>query len=183
MVSLLRLQKNFPLKFVLSRVILKACGTESKQGNNRGKKPLASLVIQAVSIPWRVSRKTTLHMSSFGKYNRKSHLHCSEEKKRIQSQGITVGKPPLHLLSFMQSVYPDGFRGKRPSICQVSVNKTENPICTARKKKEDTSRIGHFTAMDGSEAGVDLVLKPTLLLYYVNQVVLMLTSISQGQLP
>ena len=37
MVSLLRLQKNFPLKFVLSRcVILKACETESKQGNNRG---------------------------------------------------------------------------------------------------------------------------------------------------
>ena len=29
--------------------------------------------------------------------------------------------------------------------------------------------------MDGSEAGVDLVLKPTLLLYYVNQVILMLT--------
>lgn len=52
MVSLLRLQKNFPLKFVLSRcVILKACETESKQGNNRGKIPTASLVIQAVSIP------------------------------------------------------------------------------------------------------------------------------------
>ena len=52
MVSLLRLQNNFPLKFVLSRyVILKACETESKQGNNRGKTPIASLVIQAVSIP------------------------------------------------------------------------------------------------------------------------------------
>ena len=79
-VSLLRLQKNFPLKFVLSRcVILKAYETESKQGNNRGKIPFASLVIQAVSIPWRVSRKTTLHMSSVGKYNRKSYLYCSEE--------------------------------------------------------------------------------------------------------
>ena len=52
MVSLLRLQNNFPLKFVLSRyVILKACETESKQGNNRGKTPIASLVIQAVSTP------------------------------------------------------------------------------------------------------------------------------------
>ena len=29
--------------------------------------------------------------------------------------------------------------------------------------------------MDGSEAGVDLVLIPTFLLYYVNQVILMLT--------
>ena len=52
MVSLLRLQKNFPLKFVLSRcVILKACEKESRQGNNRGKNPIASLVIQGVSIP------------------------------------------------------------------------------------------------------------------------------------
>ena len=92
--------------------------------------------------------------------------------KRKVSRGITVGKPPLHLLSFMQSV----------SICQVSVNTTENPICTARKKKEDTSRIGHFTVMDGSEAGVDLVLTQTFLLYYVNQVILMLTSIFQEQL-
>ena len=40
MMSLLRLQNNFPLKFVLSRyVILKACETESKQVYNRGKKP------------------------------------------------------------------------------------------------------------------------------------------------
>ena len=50
--SLLRLQNNFPLKFVLSRyVILKACETESKQENNRGKNPIASLVIYAVSTP------------------------------------------------------------------------------------------------------------------------------------
>ena len=35
--------------------------------------------------------------------------------------------------------------------------------------------------MDGSEAGGDLVLIQTFLLYYVNQVVLMLTSISYGQ--
>ena len=101
--------------------------------------------------------------------------------KRKVSRGITVGKTPLHLFSFIQSVHPDGFPGKRPCICQVSVNTTENPSCTAWKKKEDTSRIGHFTVMDGSEAGVDLVLKPTFLLYYVNQVILMLTSIFQGQ--
>ena len=89
MVSLLRLQKNFPLKFVLSRcVILKACEKESR-------------------------------LLSF------SHA---------LGRGITVGKTPLHLLSFKESVYHDGFRGKRPCICQVSVNATENPICTARKR-------------------------------------------------
>ena len=43
--------------------------------------------------------------------------------------------------------------------------------------------IGHFTVMDGSEAGVDLVLLQTFLHYYVNQVILMLTSIFQGQFP
>ena len=98
--------------------------------------------------------------------------------KRKVSRGITVGKPPLHLFSFMQSVHPDGFRGKRPSLCQVSVNATENPICTARKKKED------FTVMDGSEAGVGLILIPTFLpgygllflLYCVNQVIVMLLT-------
>ena len=48
--SLSRLQSNFPLKFVLSRyVIFKAYETESKKGNNRGKTPIASLVIHAVS--------------------------------------------------------------------------------------------------------------------------------------
>ena len=40
-----------------------------------------------------------------------------------------------------------------------------------------SSPIGHFTVMDGSEAGVDLVLIQTFLLYYVNQVTLMPTSI------
>ena len=43
--------------------------------------------------------------------------------------------------------------------------------------------IGHFTVMDGSEADGDLVLIQTFLLYYVNQVILMLTSIFQGQFP
>ena len=37
--------------------------------------------------------------------------------------------------------------------------------------------MGHFTVMDGREAGVDLVLIQTFLLYYVNQVTLMPTSI------
>ena len=37
--------------------------------------------------------------------------------------------------------------------------------------------------MDGSEIGVDLVLVQNLLLYSVNQVILMLTSIFQGQFP
>ena len=35
--------------------------------------------------------------------------------------------------------------------------------------------------MDGSEHEVDLVLIQTFLLYYVNQVIIMLTSIFQGQ--
>ena len=37
--------------------------------------------------------------------------------------------------------------------------------------------------MDGSEIGVDLVLVQTFLLYSVNQVIHMLTSIFQGQSP
>ena len=44
-------------------------------------------------------------------------------------------------------------------------------------------RIGHFTVMDGSKAEGDLVLIQTFLLYYVNQVILMLTSIFQEQFP
>ena len=43
--------------------------------------------------------------------------------------------------------------------------------------------IGHFTVMDGGESGVDLALIQTFLLYYVNQIILMLTSIFQGQFP
>ena len=50
-------------------------------------------------------------------------------------------------------------------------------------KIRDTTLIGHFTVMDGSEADGDLVLVQTFLLYYVNQVILMLTSIFQGQFP
>ena len=44
-------------------------------------------------------------------------------------------------------------------------------------------KIGHFTVVYGSEAQVDLVLIQTFLLYYVNQVILMLTSIFQEQFP
>ena len=43
--------------------------------------------------------------------------------------------------------------------------------------------IGHFTVMGGSEAEGDLVLIQTFLLYYVNQVILMLTRIFQEQFP
>ena len=43
--------------------------------------------------------------------------------------------------------------------------------------------IGHFTVKDGSEADGDLVLIQTFLLYHVNQVILMLTSIFQAQFP
>ena len=43
--------------------------------------------------------------------------------------------------------------------------------------------IAHFTVMDGSEAEGELVLIQTFLLYYVNQVILMLTSIFQEQFP
>ena len=46
----MKLQKNFPQQFILSRyVIFKAFETESKQGNNRGKTPIASRVSHAVS--------------------------------------------------------------------------------------------------------------------------------------
>ena len=38
-------------------------------------------------------------------------------------------------------------------------------------------QLAHFTVTDGSEAGVDLALMQPFLLYYVNHVVLMLTSI------
>ena len=46
-----------------------------------------------------------------------------------------------------------------------------------------TRIIGHFTVMDGSEVDGDLVLIQTFLLYYVNQVILMLTSSFQEQFP
>ena len=43
--------------------------------------------------------------------------------------------------------------------------------------------IAHFTVMDGSKAGGDRVLIQTFLLYYVNQVVLMLINIFKGNFP
>ena len=44
-------------------------------------------------------------------------------------------------------------------------------------------RMGHFTVMDGKDAGVDLVVKQTFMLYSVQQVSLMLTNIFEGQFP
>ena len=46
-----------------------------------------------------------------------------------------------------------------------------------RSQSAASRRIGHFTVMDESEANGALVLIQTFLLYYVNQVILMLTSI------
>ena len=43
--------------------------------------------------------------------------------------------------------------------------------------------IRHFTVVYGSETEGDLVLIQTLLLYYVNQVILMLTIIFQEEFP
>ena len=45
------------------------------------------------------------------------------------------------------------------------------------RKKNHARRIGHFTVVYGSETEGDLVLIQTFLLYYVNQVILMLTII------
>ena len=45
------------------------------------------------------------------------------------------------------------------------------------------AKIGCFTVIVGSKAGVELVLIHTSLLCYINQVILMLTSIFQGQFP
>ena len=43
--------------------------------------------------------------------------------------------------------------------------------------------IGHFTVMDGGESGGDFVLIQTFLLYYANEVIIILTNIFQGQFP
>ena len=43
--------------------------------------------------------------------------------------------------------------------------------------------LGHFTVMYGTEVGVDLVLIQTVLLYHVNQVILIPTSIFHVQFP
>ena len=45
------------------------------------------------------------------------------------------------------------------------------------------AKIGYFTVIVGSEAVVDLVLIHGSLLCYINQVILMVTSIFQGQFP
>ena len=50
-------------------------------------------------------------------------------------------------------------------------------------KNNGNLQIGHVTVTDGSKAEVDLVLIQTFQLYFLNQVVLMLTSNFQGQFP
>ena len=64
-----------------------------------------------------------------------------------------------------------------------SINNTITNCLKRTQFSDPLAKIGHFTVMDGSEAGIDLVLIQTFLLYYVNQVILMLTSIFQGQFP
>ena len=60
--------------------------------------------------------------------------------------------------------------------------KVEYKLVPQEKARENLDvLLGLFTVMYGTEAGVDLVLIQTFLLYYVNQVILMLTSIFQGQ--
>ena len=48
------------------------------------------------------------------------------------------------------------------------------------KKMFGGLKIAHFTVTGGNEARVDLVLIHSFLLYYVNQVVLMLTCMFQA---
>ena len=48
---------------------------------------------------------------------------------------------------------------------------------------QDKAAIGYFTVMDGSETEGDLVLIQTFLLYYANQVILMITITFQEQFP
>ena len=62
--------------------------------------------------------------------------------------------------------------------------KVEYKLVPQEKARENLDvLLGLFTVMYGTEARVDLVLIKTFLLYYVNQVILMLTSIFQGQFP
>ena len=62
--------------------------------------------------------------------------------------------------------------------------KVEYKLVPQEKARENLDvLLGLFTVMYGTEAGVDLVLIQTFLLYYVNQVILMLSSIFQGQFP
>ena len=58
-------------------------------------------------------------------------------------------------------------------ICVLSVLKVNTRISSI----EFILQYPHFTLTGGNEAGVDLVLIQPCLLYYVNHVVLMLTSI------
>ena len=60
--------------------------------------------------------------------------------------------------------------------------KVEYKLVLQEKPRENLDvLLGLFTVVYGTEAGVDLVLIQTFLLYYVNQVILTLTSIFQGQ--
>ena len=60
---------------------------------------------------------------------------------------------------------------------RIKLKENTSICCRKLFLEESMVLIGHFTVMDGSEAGDDFVLIQTFLLYYANQVILMLTSI------
>ena len=60
------------------------------------------------------------------------------------------------------------------SIWMWSLHET---VCTLQRMMTRTTPKGHFTVMDEIEAEGDLVLIQTFLLYYVNQVILMLNTL------
>ena len=64
----------------------------------------------------------------------------------------------------------------KPRILSVEVTLDFNHITSIQQ------RIAHFTVTVGNEAGVDLVLIGPFLLHYVNQVVVMLTSVFKQNL-
>ena len=69
------------------------------------------------------------------------------------------------------------------SLLGIATQWSRDKFAISTLKPRSHDKIGHFTVMYGSEAEGDLVWIQTFLLYYVNQVILMLTSIFQEQFP
>ena len=67
-----------------------------------------------------------------------------------------------------------------PVLC---LKKLYRQIRNTSLLENETVLLDHFTVVDGSEAEGDLVLIQSFLLYYVNQVIFMLTSIFQESFP
>ena len=83
----------------------------------------------------------------------------------------------IDLFTFLSSIR--GF----PDASENQVNENVAEFCYVIFVFYMAPQIGHFTVMYGTEAGLDLVLIQTFLLYHVNQVILMLTSIFHVQFP